>query len=96
MCACKGYASSKQNINYHLAFLRSIELPNILLVAISLALTLSMRVVSSSYATEIPVTRSWKKDEFPNPQRDFYECGRRGRISWVCDPANITRYGEGQ
>lgn len=34
----------------------------------------------------------WSKEEFPNPTRDLEACGRRGKVSWVCDPDKILSY----
>ena len=35
------------------------------------------------------ITRKWKKEHFPNPERDTEACGHTGNISRVCDPDNI-------
>ena len=37
-------------------------------------------------------TREWYKEDFPNPTRDVKGCGRRGEVSWICDPENILSY----
>lgn len=34
----------------------------------------------------------WQKEEFPNPTRDLEACGRRGKVSWICDPDKILSY----
>ena len=34
----------------------------------------------------------WKKGDFPNPTRDLNACGRRGKVSWICDPDKILSY----
>lgn len=37
-------------------------------------------------------TKEWAKEEFPNPTRDLEACGRRGKVSWICDPDEIFSY----
>lgn len=34
----------------------------------------------------------WSQEEFPNPTKDLEACGRRGKVSWVCDPDNVLSY----
>ncbi|XP_071798995.1 uncharacterized protein [Asterias amurensis] len=33
-------------------------------------------------------------DLYPNPQKDLYRCGQRGRTSWICDPDQILSFKE--
>lgn len=35
-----------------------------------------------------PVPSQWTKEDYPNPQIDYKECGRES-ASWVCDPNGI-------
>ena len=37
-------------------------------------------------------TGEWYAQDFPNPTRDVKACGRRGKVSWICDPENILSY----
>ena len=37
-------------------------------------------------------TREWYAQDFPDPTRDVKACGRRGKVSWICDPENILSY----
>lgn len=37
-------------------------------------------------------TREWHKEDFPNPTRDVEVCGRKGKVSWICDPEKILSY----
>ena len=37
-------------------------------------------------------TQEWLKEEFPNPTKDLGSCGRRGKVSWICDPDNVLSY----
>ena len=30
----------------------------------------------------------WSSETFPNPLVDFNSCGRKGNLSYVCDPSN--------
>lgn len=34
----------------------------------------------------------WAKEEFPNPTINLDACGRRGKVSWICDPESILSY----
>lgn len=34
----------------------------------------------------------WSPGTFPNPQKDLYQCGRRGVRSMICDPDGIMSY----
>ena len=34
----------------------------------------------------------WAKEEFPNPTINLEACGRRGKVSWICDPESILSY----
>lgn len=67
-----------------------------LLCLASVVTCASPRAASWDPIKESAMPKSWRRDEFPNPQENLYECGRRGRISWVCDPNNITKYTEGK
>ena len=37
----------------------------------------------------------WEVKNFPNPQTDLQDCGRRGKQSFVCDPDGVLSYSEG-
>ena len=37
-------------------------------------------------------TREWLKEDFPNPTKDLVSCGRRGKVSWICDPDKVLSY----
>ena len=37
-------------------------------------------------------TGEWYAQDFPDPTRDVKACGRRGKVSWICDPENILSY----
>ena len=41
---------------------------------------------------EVQSDEVWQKEQFPNPARDIEACGRRGKVSWICDPDNILSY----
>lgn len=41
---------------------------------------------------EVQSDEEWKKEQFPNPKRDIEACGRRGKVSWICDPDKILSY----
>ena len=34
----------------------------------------------------------WAKEKFPNPTINLEACGRRGKVSWICDPESILSY----
>lgn len=42
----------------------------------------------------IPTQSTWLKENFPNPIRDTRKCGRRGVVSWICDPDEVVPYEE--
>ncbi len=42
-------------------------------------------LIGTTIATITPV-------HFPNPMKDTFECGRRGKISNICDPFNYLSY----
>ena len=48
--------------------------------------------VAFCFLQEGRATREWYKEDFPNPTRDVKGCGRRGEVSWICDPENILSY----
>ena len=50
---------------------------------------LAMLIISSLAAITSP------SDVYPNPQEDLYRCGRRGRVSWICDPDQVLSFHEG-
>ena len=37
-------------------------------------------------------THEWLKEDFPNPTKDLGSCGRRGKVSWICDPDEVLSY----
>ena len=37
-------------------------------------------------------TQEWLKEDFPNPTRDLGSCGRRGKVSWICNPDKVLSY----
>ena len=37
-------------------------------------------------------TREWLKEDFPNPTKNLVSCGRRGKVSWICDPDKVLSY----
>lgn len=41
---------------------------------------------------EVQSNEEWHKEEFPNPTRDVEACGRRGKVSWICDPNKILSH----
>ena len=45
------------------------------------------------FLQEGQATRGWYKEDFPDPTIDVETCGRRGKVSWICDPENILSYG---
>ena len=45
------------------------------------------------FLQEEKATRGWYKEDFPDPTIDVETCGRRGKVSWICDPENILSYG---
>ena len=48
--------------------------------------------VAVCFLKEGKSTQEWRKEEFPNPTKDVGSCGRRGRVSWICDPEKILSY----
>jgi len=36
--------------------------------------------------------KEWFKEDFPNPTKDLGSCGRRGKVSWICDPDKLLSY----
>ena len=41
---------------------------------------------------EKQIDGEWQKEQFPNPTRNIIACGRRGKVSWICDPDKILSY----
>lgn len=37
-------------------------------------------------------TQEWLKEDFPNPTKDLGSCGRREKVSWICDPDKVLNY----
>ncbi|XP_022098006.1 uncharacterized protein LOC110983231 [Acanthaster planci] len=52
----------------------------------SLRAALAMLIISSFATIAVP------GDVYPNPQKDLYRCGRRGRASWICDPDQVLSF----
>ena len=48
--------------------------------------------LASCFFQEVNSTRRWLKEEFPNPTKDLGICGRRGKVSLICDPDNVLSY----
>lgn len=44
------------------------------------------------FLQEAKSTQEWFKEDFPNPTKDLGSCGRRGKVSWVCDPDKVLSY----
>ncbi|CAH1800133.1 unnamed protein product [Owenia fusiformis] len=44
--------------------------------------------------TPPPAIKEWTVEDYPNPQRQVYNCGRNGITSWVCDPNNLITHNE--
>ena len=55
-------------------------------------------VVAVCLGEETSVSEHWHRSKFPNPfddtEKDTHACGR-GMKSWVCDPNNILKEGDG-
>lgn len=41
---------------------------------------------------QVQSKEEWTKEEFPNPTLDLEACGRRGKVSWICDPHIVLSY----
>ena len=54
---------------------------------ISLAVLLAL-----CFLQEGSSTQEWLKEDFPNPAKDLGSCGRRGKVSWICDPDEVLSY----
>ena len=40
-------------------------------------------------------TNGWTADRYPNPRKDVWKCGRKGKASFVCDPDSVITYAQG-
>jgi uncharacterized membrane protein YgcG len=51
-----------------------------------------LAVIFSILSTVTSQSNVWLKERFPNPLTDKNSCGRRGVVSWICDPDGILAY----
>lgn len=61
-------------------------------------LTSAMPETNVTICQTSPYIKSWKVEDFPNPQRDISadNCGRGCRKSWICDPDYILSANQGK
>lgn len=61
-------------------------------------LTSAMLETNVSICQTSPYVKSWKVEDFPNPQTDISSdyCGRGCRTSWICDPGYILTTNHGK
>ena len=58
----------------------------------SLVMILAVIFEAFCFLQEEKATKEWYKEDFPKPTIHVEACGRRGKVSWICDPENILSY----